>query len=48
MECGRQGLLFGDNVMLLALGGQLPLGFVTVPLALAILLVSVLDSDGLA
>ena len=48
MEGRRQNLLLGDDVVLLALGGQLALGLVTMALALAVLLVGVFDRDGLA
>jgi hypothetical protein len=41
-------LVFGDDVVLLALGGEFALGLVAVALALAVLLVGVLDRDGLA
>lgn len=48
MESGREDLLFWDDVVLLALGSKLALGLVAVALALAVLLVGVLDGDGLA
>lgn len=44
---GGEGLVLGHHVVLLALGGELALGFVAVALALAVLLVGVLDRDRL-
>lgn len=48
MEGRRQNLLLGNDVVLLALGGQLALSLVTMALALAVLLVGIFNRNGLA
>lgn len=44
----REGLRLRNNIVLLALGGKSALSLVTVPLSLSVLLVCVVDCDGLA